>query len=110
MGVMWSREQAIELCTAIEVVVPEHGAHVALTGGCLYKKGERKDIDLLFYCIRQRDRIDEEGVLNALRKLGFVIGKHHGWVFKAKFEGKDVDLFFPEAYPAQAEGEDRPYP
>lgn len=106
---MWALERAVKLCTAVEEIAPQFGAHVALTGGCLYKNGERKDADLLFYCIRQRDRIDEEGLLDALRALGFFIGAHHGWVYKAKFEDGDVDLFFPEAYPARAEGEDRPY-
>jgi hypothetical protein len=97
----WTLADAVQLCSVIEDFAPKYGAHVALTGGCLYRDGERKDVDILFYCIRQRDRIDEEGLLDALRAHGFTIGKHFGWVYKAKHFGRDVDLFFPEAYPAK---------
>lgn len=31
-----------------------------------------------------------------MRSKGFEIGNQHGWVIKAKYEGKPVDLFFPE--------------
>lgn len=97
---MWTRERAIALCIAVEAIAPQYGAHVALTGGLLYKDGERKDADLLFYCIRQVDRIDEEGLLKALERIGLIVTKQCGWVRKAKWFDLDVDLFFPEAYPA----------
>jgi hypothetical protein len=102
----WNREQAIALCIAVEALAPTYGAHVALTGGLLYKEGKRKDADLLFYCIRQVDRIDEEGLLKALETIGLQVVKQHGWVRKAKWFDKDVDLFFPEAYPARADSGD----
>lgn len=102
----WTLLRASQLCEEIEEFAPLYGAHVALTGGCLYRKGARKDADLLFYCIRQLNRIDEEGLLEALRKHGLEIGAHHGWVYKAKWLGDDVDLFFPEAYPARERRED----
>jgi len=84
---------------------PDFGCHVALTGGLLYKEGSRKDCDLLFYCIRQVDEIDISGLLAALKASGFVIGRQHGWVRKATYQGKPVDLFFPEAFPSCAFGE-----
>lgn len=96
----WTLMQAVRLCKQVERICPQFGCHVALTGGTLYKDGPRKDADLLFYCIRQVDRIDEEGLLEALKDLGFYIGKRHGWVTKSTYLGNDVDLFFPEAYPA----------
>lgn len=99
---MWTQSEAIELARLIEAVAPAHGAHVALTGGLLYKDGPRKDADFLFYCIRQRDRIDENALLAALADIGLLIGVRKGWVRKAVWMGKSVDLFFPEAYPASA--------
>jgi hypothetical protein len=99
---MWTREKGIALAMAVEAIAPAYGAHVALTGGLLYKEGERKDCDLLFYCIRQRDRIDEKGLLAALERIGLSVIRQHGWVRKAKWFDADVDLFFPEAYPARS--------
>lgn len=40
---MWTQKEAIELCVKIEAICPKYGCHVALTGGLLYKEGERKD-------------------------------------------------------------------
>lgn len=99
---LWAQDEAIRLAKFVEEIAPKFGAHVALTDGCLYKEGRRKDIDLLFYCIRQLDEIDEDGLLDALMRHGFVIGERKGWVRKATFCGRDVDLFFPEAYPASS--------
>lgn len=91
----WTREEAVELCTAIEAVAPEFGAHVALTGGLLYKTGERKDADIMFYRIRQSS-IDESGLFEALQGLGIELTERFGWVQKAVFRGKNIDFFFPE--------------
>ena len=92
---------ALRICAFIEGFAPAYGAHVALTGGCLYKERVgRKDIDILFYTIRQRDAIDIEGLLGHMGELGFEIGLQYGWVRKARFNGFSLDLFFPEAYPA----------
>ncbi len=99
---MWTQSEALELARLIEAVAPAHGAHVALTGGLLYKDGPRKDADFLFYCIRQRDRIDENALLAALADIGLLIGVRKGWVRKAVWQDKPVDLFFPEAYPASS--------
>jgi hypothetical protein len=53
----WTQADAIALCRKIEEHVPDAGMHVALTGGCLYKDGTRKDADILFYRIRQADEL-----------------------------------------------------
>lgn len=98
----WTREDALALCRCAEAVAPTYGAHVALTGGLLYKDGERKDCDILFYCIRQVDAIDIDGLLVALELIGLVLGERFGWVQKATWNGKAVDMFFPEAYPASS--------
>jgi hypothetical protein len=103
----WNVSQAIELCRRIEDIAPEFGCHVALTGGTLYKKGERKDLDILFYRIRQVDRVDIIGLFVALSKyleVNYVSG--FGWCFKAIYQGKNIDCFFPEEHGGTYEGFD----
>jgi len=92
----WSKEEAIALCCEIEAISPPFGAHVALTGGCLYKDGKRKDADVMLYRIRQVKEIDTEGLFLALGKIGFTDITGFGWVFKGFYKSKPVDLFFPE--------------
>lgn len=94
----WTLEQAVALCRRIETIAPEFDCHVALTGGVLYKDGPRKDLDLVFYRVRQADEIDEGGLLEALIKLGFTFksGNTGGWLLKSEYQGKPVDMFFPE--------------
>lgn len=92
----WTLDAALPLIRQVEAIAPSFGAHVALTGGCLYKVGDRKDLDLMFYRIRQEPKINEAGLLKALEGLGFTIGEHKGWVTKSLYTGRSVDLFFPE--------------
>jgi hypothetical protein len=93
----WSQADAIALCVMLESVVPEFGAHVALTGGNLYKTGERKDADVLFYRIRQQPQIKMEQMWKALEAHGFYRVSGFGWCHKATCWGRSVDCFFPEA-------------
>ena len=92
----WTQPEAIALCVSVEGICPAYGCHVALTGGLLYKNGNRKDCDLLFYRIRQRSEIDMDGLWSALDEIGLVKLSGFGWCYKAKFKGKSVDCFFPE--------------
>jgi len=89
-------EKAIALCKEIEMFAPKYGCHIALTGGCLYKNGERKDCDILFYRIRQVDEIDHEGLKQELEQMGFEGIDGFGWLLKGKFNGEEIDMFFPE--------------
>ncbi len=84
------------MCAVIERICPKFGCHVALTGGCLYKSGLRKDCDVLFYRIRQTPEINVDGLFEALAMRGFVRQSGFGWCYKATWEGKPVDCFFPE--------------
>lgn len=59
---MWKQERAIKLARLVAGGCQIYGCHVALTGGCLYKDGDRKDCDLIFYRIRQVDEIDRDGL------------------------------------------------
>lgn len=93
---MWTQDKAIELCRILEDVAPRFGAHVALTGGCLYKDGARKDADIMFYRVRQKPTIDKAGLFGALETLGMEKPTGFGWVHKSKWRGLSVDMFFPE--------------
>jgi hypothetical protein len=95
---MWTRQELIELCIAIEAVCPRYGCHVAMTGGCLYKQGPRKDADILFYRIRQEKFIDGDGLFAALNCLGLRYVSVFRWCWKFNYEGKNVDLLFPEEF------------
>jgi hypothetical protein len=92
----WDHESAVTLCRVVEMVCPKHGCHVALTGGNLYKSGPRKDVDLLFYRIRQVEKIDMEGLWAGLEAIGLKKLSGFGWCYKASFNGLPVDCFFPE--------------
>lgn len=87
---------AVELCRTVEAGAPKYGCHVALTGGCLYKDGDRKDFDLMFYRIRQVESIDQDGLFQYLERLGFSKPKGFGWIFKSEYKGVQVDILFPE--------------
>lgn len=102
----WTHEQALDLCRKIEAICPAFGCHVALTGGLLYKDGERKDCDILFYRIRQIEHIDEEGLFNALAEIGVQKVSGFGWCHKAEYEGRKIDCFFPEEQGGEYVSED----
>ena len=92
----WTQKHAIELARLVEAQCQPAGCHVALTGGCLYKDGERKDCDLLFYRIRQKSHIDMKLLFETLGRLGIIVISGRGWVFKATLGDRHLDLFFPE--------------
>ena len=94
----WTQDEAITLCRLIECFCPKYGCHVALTGGCLYKDGGRKDLDILFYRIRQVKEIDLDGLFAALELIGITKQSGFGWVYKATgSNGRNIDMFFPES-------------
>ena len=92
----WTQSEAVKLCVEIESICPKFGCHVALTGGLLYKTGERKDCDLLFYRIRQVKEIDIEGLFDALLEIGLSQVSGFGWCYKCEYKGKPIDCFMPE--------------
>jgi len=96
--VSWTHEQAVALCIAVEAFAPAHGCHVALTGGLLYKGGARKDCDLVFYRIRQVEKVDVAGLFDALKAIGVKrVTDGDCFVIKAKHTDGDIDCLFPEA-------------
>lgn len=100
----WTLETALPLIREVETICPRFGCHVALTGGTLYKDGMRKDLDLLFYRVRQVEKIDEQGLLDALSsELGIEVVATFGWVTKATYVLRKLDLFFPDRADAQGD-------
>jgi len=92
----WTQQEAVNLCVILESIAPHYGAHIALTGGCLYKPGERKDCDILIYRIRQAPEIDMDGLFSAFLRAGVEVSGGFGWCYKARYRGQGIDLFFPE--------------
>lgn len=93
---VWTLDAIQKVCILLESFAPEYGAHVALTGGCLYKECPRKDADILIYRIRQVPEIDMENLFYDMVENGFTWPEGRGWCYKTEFEGKPIDLFFPE--------------
>lgn len=91
----WTREEAILLCTLLEQVAPSYGCHVGLTGGLLYKSGERKDLDVLLYRIRDTP-VDWKGLYVKFHDFGIEIESDFGFCTKANLNGKRIDFLRPE--------------
>lgn len=92
----WELTDGLHMCVGLEAIAPAFGYHVALTGGVLYKVGPRKDLDVLFYRIRDNKNPDRAGLIAELKRRGFEIRKEYGWVQKVAWLGRDMDLFFPD--------------
>lgn len=88
---------AITLCRMIEPIAELCDGHVALTGGTLYKDGDRKDLDILIYRVRQVDKFDWDKFMRLSTVYGIVWGKDHGWCKKATWQGHHIDFFDPDA-------------
>jgi hypothetical protein len=86
--------QAVLVCREIEAVACQQGAHVALTGGALYKSGDRKDVDVMLYRHKRAKPIDVEKIL-ACAMLTVV--KRFRWLTKCTApNGIKVDVFHLE--------------
>ncbi len=92
----WTQAQAIELCVKLHAIAPNFGAHIGLTGGALYKAGERKDCDILIYRIRQAS-IDFPGLWAAFGGVGVVIDHDFGFCVKAHLGAQRIDFLCPES-------------
>lgn len=94
----WSQEEAIDLAKLVHNTCILHRCYVALSGGCLYYLGYRKDCDLVIYRSRQVATIDKEALLKSLALVGFSnFDQRSEWLTKCEFRTKAVDLLFPDA-------------
>lgn len=103
---MANLEYAVLICKELELIAPNFGIHIGLTGGCLYKESDRKDLDIILYRIRQVETPDLEDFYAYLVSLGWQMAKLHGWVQKMVTpDGTSVDFFYPELTPTEEEEE-----
>ena len=94
---MWTQPEALAFCRILESVAPAYGAHVALTGGLLYKDGARKDCDVVLYRIRHRkEPVAWDALFGALIPYGVQFVHDYGWCKKITWNGKPVDVFDPD--------------
>ena len=94
---MINQQKAIELCIELYEHLSPKGFFPALTGGQLYKDGNRKDIDIVIYRHRQMEHgFEIKDIEPFLIETGLYEFKHFGFVTKAKWKGLSVDLFNPE--------------
>jgi hypothetical protein len=97
---MWTLESAAAFAREIEAFAPDFGCHVALTGGCLYRDGQRKDCDLVIYRIRQTTVIDMRGLFGKFNEIGMIYDRGQGFCHKMTLvrdgDCLPVDLLFPE--------------
>lgn len=92
---MATQKDGVELCRLIHDKIKD--AFPALTGGLLYKDGERKDIDIILYRHRQDlDPVETSEFEDDLLSIGVKITQCYGFVTKATWNGFDVDIFNPE--------------
>jgi hypothetical protein len=110
MNSEWSLQEAITMCQFIEPIISPFDAHIGLTGGCLYKGGLRKDLDIVLYPHGGSGGMKETELVEALEKAGFGMGKRFTRVQKAMWFGKSIDFIFPhhEGEPGCEIGSDEP--
>lgn len=94
---MWTQQEAIDMCKKLELITPQFGLHVALTGGCLYKEGLRKDLDIVLYRIRQCETPDFVNMWKELLNHGIEYLCDYGFCIKANYGNKQIDFFWPES-------------
>ena len=95
---MVNQQKGIELCQILHKKLLGCGFFPALTGGLLYKEGNRKDIDIVIYRHRQNvGEFEMRDIENHLIDIGFYDFRYFGFVTKVKWKGIHVDLFNPES-------------
>jgi hypothetical protein len=89
----WTQELALSECVRIEHAVSCFGLHVALTGGCLYKIGPRKDLDIIIYRHHGADECSFDRFRAALSTAGIVLLSQHSNVLKMQnSDGRSIDI------------------
>ncbi len=97
----WTLDRARELCKLVEPAVLDAGAHIALTGGVLYKDGPRKDCDIVVYRHGGREKpIDRVMLMRRLKKLKMLPVRTDGRVWKFLYDDRQVDFLIHDAQEA----------
>lgn len=93
-----TQKDGVELCKKLYPILIKVGIFPSLTGGLLYKDGERKDIDILLYRHRQDvESFETADLCNLLSMAGVTVKEYFGFVTKAEWNGFEVDIFNPES-------------
>lgn len=103
----WTWKLARPVMECLERVAIGYGAHVGMTGGVLYHKGPRKDLDVVVYRHGGRQLpLDRTGFIAHLAACdAWTLVKTEGRVVKALCDGRQVDFLFHDC-PEAAEGMD----
>lgn len=89
----WTLDQACSFCFQLEPVISGLGMHIGLTGGCLYKKGQRKDMDIILYRHHGAELSGFDDFLSALSLHGVLIKSvHHNVVKMVTRDGQSIDF------------------
>ena len=92
-----TQQDGVRLCELLHEKLQPLGYFPALTGGLLYKEGNRKDIDIIIYRHRQKvEKFETTDIQLALLEVGVNITGFYGFVTKAEWQGFTVDIFNPE--------------
>lgn len=96
----WTHAEAVAVCKQIEAFAPQYGYHVGLTGGLLYKDGERKDLDIMLYQIRGVNPSDlkpAELVRQLIIQCGWSKRADYGFVIKFWDDKmRSIDVLWPD--------------
>lgn len=96
MKYTWVVEEALAIAPIIEAAALSIKCHSALTGGLLYKSGERKDADFLIYRHSSLDMVEEIDLEQFFAYLeacpGFKRANGMDRCHKATYNGKPIDF------------------
>lgn len=103
-GRCWLQSEAIEFAKKLEFIAQIHDHHIALTGGCLYKKNLRKDCDIIIYSCRQGSLNHHKVIAAFAVEFNLELFSHSDWLTKATMpDGKNIDFLCPEAIRTDAD-------
>lgn len=98
-----NQDKAIHLCREMQKIAESCRLNVGLTGGCLYKTGERKDMDMIVYPHNSAENADPEvletllqAFIDELENNGWKVVFSNKWLRKLEFiDGtQGIDLFW----------------
>lgn len=95
-------ETAISCVRELEPKLVEIGCHAALTGGCLYRGGSNKDVDVIIYPHDPANPANTEALKMVLANMGFVpryetdadYVNRRVWVYGRDIDGQYVRFDF----------------
>ena len=87
-------EDIKNIAIMLNQIASQCGYFVGLTGGYLYKYGDRKELDFVVYGKRPLKQ-NKDLFISILQSLeGFSNIRDYGFVVKVQFNDKDIDLLF----------------